>query len=237
MIAVAALLLALAVFTIIPASPEPRLDRLVSSAVKPRERLTPRQLRYGASVILAVCALMVLGMKLGVPLAILVLVVVPRMMSRLESGETRRYREALDRQLPDALDALASLLESGALPEQALQAVGQAWGGPMEIELTRVSRSVGLGASAEQAWGPAHASLQPLAASLVRSADSGAPLAAVIAGAAVDARRDRRLRVEVAARSAGVKAVAPLAACFLPAFFLMGVAPIIASFVEQVLDA
>jgi hypothetical protein len=29
--------------------------------------------------------------------------------------------------------------------------------------------------------------------------------------------------------------VAPLAACFLPAFFLVGVTPIIASFVEQLL--
>jgi hypothetical protein len=60
-------------------------------------------------------------------------------------------------------------------------------------------------------------------------------MALVIAGVSSDARREHRSRVEIAARSAGVKAVAPLAACFLPAFFLMGVAPIIAAFVEQLL--
>lgn len=107
----------------------------------------------------------------------------------------------------------------------------------MSIELTKVSRALRLGAGAEQAWAPAHASLQSLASAMTRSAESGAPLALVLAGASSDSRREHRMRVEIAARSAGVKAVAPLAACFLPAFFLLGVAPIIASFFEQMLQA
>ena len=42
-------------------------------------------------------------------------------------------------------------------------------------------------------------------------------------------RRDRQRAVEVAAQAAGVRAVAPLAACFLPAFLLLGVVPVVAS--------
>jgi hypothetical protein len=42
-------------------------------------------------------------------------------------------------------------------------------------------------------------------------------------------RREHQRRVERAARSAGVKAVIPLAVCFLPAFFALGVVPIVAS--------
>ncbi|MDB9921395.1 hypothetical protein OAD85_06490 [Actinomycetota bacterium] len=42
-------------------------------------------------------------------------------------------------------------------------------------------------------------------------------------------RREHRSRVEVAARTAGVKAVIPLALCFLPGFFALGVIRIVAS--------
>jgi hypothetical protein len=37
------------------------------------------------------------------------------------------------------------------------------------------------------------------------------------------------MTVEVAARSAGVRSVAPLAACYLPAFILLGIVPVVAS--------
>jgi hypothetical protein len=48
-------------------------------------------------------------------------------------------------------------------------------------------------------------------------------------------RRRHRREVEVAARSAGIRAVGPLAACFLPAFLLVGTMPVIASMGEVVL--
>jgi Flp pilus assembly protein TadB len=141
----------------------------------------------------------------------------------------------LERQLPDALDVLTSILEAGATPAQALTAVGHALGPPIGLELERVARGLGLGASTEQAWESSHPVMRPVAAAMIRSSISGAPLAVVLSGASSDARREHRVRVEIAARSAGVRAVAPLAACFLPAFFLIGVAPIIAAFVDQLL--
>lgn len=237
MIALAAVMIAGAVFVIIPPTPEPRLHRLMRTAGTPRARLSPGQRGIAAALVAAIASLAVFGFMPGVPMAVIALVVMPRLLGRLETAESRRAREALDRQLPDALDVLTSLLESGAPATTALRAVGHALGPPIGPEFERVSRALGLGADPAQAWGSTHPSLRPLAAAMIRSAETGAPMALVIAGVSSDARREHRSRVEIAARSAGVKAVAPLAACFLPAFFLMGVAPIIASFVEQLLHS
>ena len=71
---------------------------------------------------------------------------------------------------------------------------------------------------------------------MVRSAASGAPLAGVLARVAEDLRRDRQQVVEVAARAAGVRAVAPLGACFLPAFVLVGVVPVVVSLATGLLS-
>lgn len=237
MIALAALLVALAVFTWIPPRPEPRLQRLRRVEVGSRRSLTPAQLGVGAAILAGVGAIGVVGPLQGIVVGAIALVLIPRLMSRLESGDSRRQRQALERQLPDALDVLTSVLEAGAPPGDALAVVGEALGPPINAELLRVTRALSLGATAQQAWNSAHPTMRPLAAAMCRSAESGAPLAFVLAGASRDARREHRVRVEVAARSAGVRAVAPLAACFLPAFFLMGVAPIIASFVEQLLHS
>jgi Flp pilus assembly protein TadB len=236
-IALAALLLALAVFIWIPARPEPRLQRLSRVEERSRRSLTPAQLGLGAAILVGLGAVGLLGPLPGLVIAVLAFVLMPRLMSRLESGESRRQRQALERQLPDALDVLTSVLEAGAPPGDALAAVGEALGPPISAELLRVTRALDLGATAQQAWSSAHSTMRPLATAMCRSAESGAPLALVLAGASRDARREHRVRVEVAARSAGVRAVAPLAACFLPAFFLLGVAPIVASFVEQLLHS
>jgi len=233
--ALAALLMMSAVFVLIPARPEPRLHRLARSAARSRPKLTPSQLGMWAASLLAIGCISMFGFMPGAPMAIAAFVIVPKLMSRLEPTESRRYRESLERQLADVIDSLTSLLEAGAPPAQALQGVGQGWGPPIAIELSRVSRELSLGAGPAQAWVSAHTSLRPLAAAMTRSAESGAPMALVLSGASSDVRREHRVRVEIAARSAGVKAVAPLAACFLPAFFLMGVAPIVASFVEHLL--
>jgi len=64
---------------------------------------------------------------------------------------------------------------------------------------------------------------------------TGAPLAATVSAVADDARERARWDAEASARRAGVRAVGPLAVCFLPAFLLLGVVPIVASVAGQVL--
>ena len=84
--------------------------------------------------------------------------------------------------------------------------------------VVHVSSEVGLGVAAESIlerdrW----------------AARGGAGLESVLLGIAYEMRREHRSRVEVAARTAGVKAVIPLALCFLPGFFALGVIRIVAS--------
>jgi len=112
-----------------------------------------------------------------------------------------------------------------------LVAVAQAVGEPAAQSLLRVDAALSLGASAQTAWATAQVDVEfsRIAAAFQRSASSGAPLADVFVGVGNDERRRKRMAVEVAARSAGVRAVAPLAACYLPAFVLLGIVPIVAS--------
>jgi len=233
----AAALIALAVFTVIPGRPDPRLRRLMVSAEVHRPSIRPKYVERGAVVLAGIGCLSIFGVMPGVPLALLSAVIVIKILGRLESAESRHQRMLLERQLPDALDVLTSVLEAGASTDQALARVGHSLGPPIGLELDKVVRALSLGASGEQAWELSHPVMKPLAAAMIRSATSGAPLALVLAGASRDVRREHHVRVEVAARSAGVRAVAPLAACFLPAFFLIGVAPIIAAFVDQLLHS
>ncbi len=52
---------------------------------------------------------------------------------------------------------------------------------------------------------------------------------------AAEARADRAARGQAAAERAGVLAVAPLGLCFLPAFVLLGVVPVVAGLVGPLL--
>ena len=69
----------------------------------------------------------------------------------------------------------------------------------------------------------------------MRASTTGAPLAATVMAVADDERERARWDAEAAARRAGVRAVGPLAACFLPAFVLIGVVPVVAGVAATVL--
>ena len=77
------------------------------------------------------------------------------------------------------------------------------------------------------AAGTARPALAPLARAIARSAASGAPLAPTVARVAEEQRSERRWKAEAAAARVGVRAVLPLAVCFLPAFVLVGVVPVV----------
>jgi hypothetical protein len=79
---------------------------------------------------------------------------------------------------------------------------------------------------------PALASLGRAAA---RAATGGAPVAATLARLARDQRRTARAAASARARTAGIRAVAPLGLCFLPAFIILGIVPAIAGMARNVL--
>jgi Flp pilus assembly protein TadB len=146
----------------------------------------------------------------------------------------RRTRDLTVRQLPAALDLLAACLAAGAIPGQALVAVGAAFEGEVGAMLSGVAALTALGAPIEKAW--SHGSRDPrwasVARALIRAHYSGAALTDVLEHLADDRRRAIRTNAQAAAQRAGIKAVLPLGVCFLPAFVLVGVVPVVAGFAQ-----
>lgn len=189
-----------------------------------------------AAICLGIGIAVLLASFWGAVIGLVAVVVTRRFMNRLESRTSRHRRMRLERQLPEVCDLLAATLASGAPVQAALAAVAKASEPPASEELLRVVAALNLGASPATAW--REAVVVPefirVQASFERSAVSGAPIADVLTALARDERRRRKSAVEIAARSAGVRAVAPLAACFLPAFILLGIVPVVASMAIEV---
>ncbi len=194
------------------------------------------------------------GPALGLALA----VAGPRLLARLEPAGARAERAALVADLPLLLDLLSSCLAGGAALPEAARAVAAAVPGPAGERLAAVSAQLAVGTPPSQAWlaltghgdhlarpGPAGAGrgrrartddpLAPAARALGRAAEGGAPVAAAVARLAADARAQARAGSELAARRVGVLVVAPLGLCFLPAFVLLGVVPVVAGLVGPLL--
>lgn len=95
--------------------------------------------------------------------------------------------------------------------------------------LAEVAALLALGAPPESAWRPlqAHPDLAPLAAAARRSALGGVAMADAVRDVAVELRASARALAQRTAARAGVAMTAPLALCFLPAFVLLGLAPVV----------
>ena len=148
-----------------------------------------------------------------------------------------RRRRHIDRtmlvgQAPVVAELLSTAIAAGATVPEALRVVANAVDDPIRSRLVGVTTAVDLGADPPAAWSswlddPA---LSQIAQAIIRSHLSGSPLSVVLDAAAVDMRRAYRDDVETRARAAGVRAVAPLALCYLPAYLLVGVVPVVAGF-------
>lgn len=187
---------------------------------------------------LGLIAAIIIGGAVGVGLGIALAVLGPRLLTRMESRDQRQRRESLERQAPAAADLLAACLSAGATPVDAARAVALAMGSPIAVPLARLTGALDLGADPAQAWAGLadDEPLRPLARAAARSAETGAPLAALLASVADDQRDEARARAEALARASGVRSVAPLAACFLPAFLLIGIVPVVASLATPLLQ-
>jgi Flp pilus assembly protein TadB len=140
--------------------------------------------------------------------------------------------------LPYSADLLAAVLRAGAPPDVAARMVGVAIGGPLGERLTWVSRALRLGTPAEQAWAYLGnvAGGDRLAQAAARSEHSGAAFAGALQRVAEDLRATRLSTADAAARRAGVLIVLPLGLCFLPAFVLAGLVPVIVAVLGDVLS-
>jgi pilus assembly protein TadC len=158
-------------------------------------------------------------------------------LRRMEPAVARRERERAVADLPITADLLAAALRAGAPPDHAAMVVGEALGGPVGIRLVRVARALRLGATPEVAW--RHLAEVPggdrLAGAATRSAERGSALTRALDHQATDLRAARVTAGEAAARRVGVLVVLPLGLCFLPAFLLAGVVPVVVAVLGDVL--
>ncbi|WP_327678480.1 type II secretion system F family protein [Kitasatospora sp. NBC_00458] len=156
-----------------------------------------------------------------------------RWLPRARSPAERRALEderRLVRQLPLTAELLAACLGSAASPAEAVAAVGRSLGAPMGPRLTAAAAELALGTAPEHCWsrlGREHPALAPLARCMVRTSLSGAPAAGALTGLAEGRRAEAVRAAHTRVRRAGVLATAPLGLCFLPAFVLLGVVPVV----------
>jgi pilus assembly protein TadC len=211
-----------------------RLARLRSAVAPPPD---PRRSRIviAAAIGLAVAGLV--GTWWGAPVGVVAGIVAERLLRRREPAHVRRDRLAALADLPLGADLLAAALRAGAPVDRAAGAVAEALGGPLGERLQRTARSLRLGADPAEAW--AHLSeidgTDRLIAAALRSSASGGALAGALGRLADDLRADRAVTVEAAAQRAGVLIVLPLGLCFLPAFLLAGLVPVLIAVLSDVL--
>ena len=254
-VVLAAALAAAAVLVLVPPGTRERLSAVVSPATVDRRTVTGgsvwsasttgirggvRRLLSSRSLAAGVAGLglaVLVGGPFGLAAGAAMAVALARWLGRLEPAAVRRRRQRLTAQIPLALDLLAACLAAGRPPADCLDAVAAAVGDPVAAELRVVSSRLALGGDPASVWKSliGHPQLRPLARTMVRAAETGAPVAVGLSRLVDDQRRARRWEAEQRARSVGVQAAAPLALCFLPAFVAVGIVPTIASAFSQLI--
>ncbi|WP_457032013.1 type II secretion system F family protein [Kitasatospora sp. P5_F3] len=189
-------------------------------------------------------AAVLVGGLTGLVVGLLVGLAARRWLPRVRSPSARRAaleQERLTRQLPLAAELLAACLGASSSPAAAAAAVADSVDQPMSGRLAGVAAELALGAPPEVCWdrlGVDCPPLAPLARCLVRTSVSGSPPMAPLVGLAHAQRAAAGRAAHARVRRAGVLATAPLGVCFLPAFVLIGVVPVVmgltALFAERV---
>lgn len=157
------------------------------------------------------------------------------LLRRFESRATRQRRQQLEANAALVCDMFVACLASGSSVATAAHATARALEGEVAVVLDRCVAMFRLGAAPAQIWEPMNQepALAPIARAILRSSETGAPLVTVLQRVGEDLRAIRKAALDQAARAVGVKAVAPLGLCFLPAFMLLGVVPLIASLIVK----
>lgn len=158
-------------------------------------------------------------------------------LGRLESPALVRARQQRIRELPQLLELLTGCLTAGLPLRAAVRIVAEEQPGPLGADLRRVLACLDVGGSEREAWAllADDPCWRSVARDVGRAADSGTELAALLARHGERARQERAALAQQRARTLGVRGAFPMAACFLPAFVLIGMVPIVGSIVARVL--
>jgi Flp pilus assembly protein TadB len=150
---------------------------------------------------------------------------------------SRSGTNPLHTELAVAADLMAAALRAGSPVPSAVLHAGEVLEGPLSAPLTQIARELAAGVSPRQAWqriGGLDAARRLTNAAL-RTSESGAAMSGALTRCAddlrLDAANDRQARVQ----RASVLLMLPLGLCFLPAFLLAGLVPVVLAVVSEVL--
>lgn len=195
------------------------------------EQKPPRSIdaKLLVTLLTPLAAIVLFGPWIGILASLALTPMVRGFVGGLETAGQRRRHALLVRQLPSALDLVVSALDAGRPPVAALQMVGDVVDEPLGGELRLVSARLAAGAEPHEVWRllSSHPVLGSVGRAFSRAEASGMPVSRVVAAVAAESRRTRRGVARERSRRVGVRTTAPLGACFLPAFFLVGVVPTI----------
>ena len=143
-------------------------------------------------------------------------------------GEVRLAQ--IERQMPDMVDALVTMVEAGVGFAGALQLAGRRFHGPLgaEIRLTLQEQSMGLGMQdalanlLERADVP---SMRSFVRSMIQGELLGVPIAQTLRSIAIETRKRRRQNAEERAQKAPIKMLFPLVFLIFPSMFLILLGP------------
>ena len=159
-------------------------------------------------------------------------------LGQLEPAKRRAEREQMQHDLPATLDLLAAALRAGLPLRRALPEVISVLDGPLARRLRMVDVQIQLGEPEASAWRRLGEDpvIGGLAKDLARGVGSGVGLDQLLVEVAEQARLESRGLREQQARAVGVRTVLPLMVCFLPAFLIIGIVPIVAGFLTGFLN-
>ncbi|KUI02415.1 pilus assembly protein TadC [Mycolicibacterium acapulense] len=139
-----------------------------------------------------------------------------------------------------ALDVLAACLHSGMAVAGAASAAAPSAPPTVARVLVRAADLLALGADPATAWAPApegDRSVDALLRLARRSASSGSALAQGVSALASRSRDQAADTARAAAERASVLIAGPLGVCYLPAFFCLGIIPVVAGLAADVLQS
>jgi hypothetical protein len=125
------------------------------------------------------------------------------------------------------LDLARAALEAGASVPRTLGALGEAVGGADGAALTAAGAALLAGGSWRNAWAAGPATAPSLREALEPAWTDGVAPEETLRLAAARLRAERADRARQDAARLGVRLVLPLGLCFLPAFVLLGLVPVV----------
>ncbi|GAB7031962.1 type II secretion system F family protein [Streptomyces sp. NPDC021749] len=194
--------------------------------------------RWAGSLGAAVFVVLLIGGAAGAVAGLVAGFLAYRKLARHQEAQAARSAaEEVHRQLASAADLLAACLAAGAGPREAAEAVGRSLDGPVAERLRRVAAELRLGGEPAVVWRRLAAlpGAEELARCMERAGISGVPAVESASRIAADLRAERDRAAAARARRAGVLVTLPLAGCFLPAFLLLGVAPVLIGLADGLL--